>query len=42
MESSKNKVLKMITSNDALMDSAFFKEEGQGGKGQGTGTNADR
>ena len=41
MESSKNKALKMITSNDVLMDSTFFKEEGTG-KGQGTGTPADR
>ena len=30
MESSKNKVLKMISSNDALMDATFFKEEGSG------------
>ena len=30
MESSKNKALKMITSNDVLMDSTFFKEEGNG------------
>ena len=30
MESSKNKARKMITSNDVLMDSTFFKEEGNG------------
>ena len=30
MESSKNKVLKMIRSNDGLMDATFFKEEGSG------------
>ena len=30
MESSKNTALKMITSNDVLMDSTFFKEEGNG------------
>ena len=41
MESSKNKALKMITANDALMDSTFFKEEGSG-KGQGTGTTGER
>ena len=41
MESSKNKALKMITSNDVLMDSTFFKEEGNG-KGQGTGTPSER
>ncbi len=28
MESSKTRALKMIASNDTLMDSAFFKEEG--------------
>ncbi|CDW72292.1 clathrin coat assembly protein [Stylonychia lemnae] len=30
MESSKKQVLKMIQQNDALMDEAFFKDEGQG------------
>ena len=39
MESSKTKALKMITANDGLMDSHFFKDEGTGGKG--SGTNAD-
>jgi hypothetical protein len=29
MESSKKQVLKMIEQNDANMDHAFFKEEGQ-------------
>ena len=29
MESSKKQVLKMIQQNDALMDDAFFKDEGQ-------------
>lgn len=29
MESSKKQVLKMIQQNDALMDEAFFKDEGQ-------------
>ena len=33
MESSKKQVLKMIQQNDALMDEAFFKDEGQS-KGQ--------
>ena len=39
MESSKSRILKMISANDALMDEAFFKDEGTGGKG--SGTNAD-
>lgn len=30
MESSKKQALKMIGCNDALMDEAFFKEEGSG------------
>jgi AP-1 complex subunit sigma 1/2 len=38
MESSKKQALKMITSNDTLMDEAFFKDEGTGQKGSGTGT----
>lgn len=37
MESSKKQALKMIGHNDALMDEAFFKEEGQG-KDNATGT----
>ena len=38
MESSKKNVLKMISQNDGLMDANFFKDEGTGGKGSGTGT----
>ena len=34
IESSKKQALKMISCNDALMDEAFFKEEGQGKDGQ--------
>jgi AP-1 complex subunit sigma 1/2 len=30
MESSKKQVLKKIQENDAIMDDAFFKDEGQG------------
>ena len=33
MESSKKQALKMIGCNDALMDEAFFKEEGSGKEG---------
>ena len=40
MESSKPKVLKMIATNDSLMDENFFKDEGTGGKG--SGTNSDK
>ena len=36
MESSKKQVLKMIQQNDAIMDEAFFKDEGQS-KGQAEG-----
>ena len=42
MESSKKQALKMITSNDSLMDEAFFKEEGTGAKGSGTGTDSKK
>ena len=38
MESSKKQALKMIGHNDALMDEAFFKEEGGQGKDNTTGT----
>ena len=41
MESSKGKVLKMISANDALMDEHFFKDEGTGGKGSGTNADAN-
>ena len=36
MESSKKKILKVVATNDALMDENFFKDEGTGGKGSGT------
>lgn len=39
MESSKKQALKMISCNDALMDEAFFKEEGQGKDGSAATTN---
>lgn len=29
MESSKKQVLKLVAQNDAMMDQAFFKDEGQ-------------
>ena len=29
MESNKKQVLKMVQHNDAIMDEAFFKDEGQ-------------
>ena len=34
MDSSKKQILKMVAQNDALMDEAFFKEEGQTKNGQ--------
>ena len=39
MESSKKQALKMIDCNDALMDEAFFKEEGSGKDGGPATTN---
>ena len=39
MESSKKQALKMISCNDALMDEAFFKEEGSGKDGGPVTTN---
>ena len=39
MESSKKQALKMIGCNDALMDEAFFKEEGSGKDGGPVTTN---
>ena len=39
MESSKKQALKMISCNDALMDEAFFKEEGSGKDGGPATTN---
>ena len=36
MESSKQKINRMITANDSQMDGNFFKDEGTGGKGSGT------
>ena len=39
MESSKKQALKMIGCNDALMDEAFFKEEGSGKDGGPASTN---
>ena len=39
MESSKKQALKMIGCNDALMDEAFFKEEGSGKDGAAATTN---
>ena len=39
MESSKKQALKMISCNDALMDEAFFKEEGSGKDGGPASTN---
>lgn len=39
MESSKKQALKMISCNDALMDEAFFKDEGSGKDGGPATTN---
>ena len=39
MESSKKQALKMIAANDALMDEAFFKEEGTGKDAQSNSKN---
>jgi hypothetical protein len=32
----------MIAQNDSLMDEAFFKDEGTGPKGSGTGTDGKK
>jgi hypothetical protein len=32
----------MISQNDSLMDEAFFKDEGTGPKGSGTGTDGKK
>ena len=39
IDSSKKSILKKVAENDALMDEAFFKEEGQGKNGTDSKTN---